>query len=282
MTTLRNAAEGRPFRSPLHPALVHLPIGLLPLGTLLDIASHLWPQPELNLVRAAAVAVGAGIAGALLAAIFGFVDYNEIRRDHPARKTATQHMIFNLMAVALFGLGFWARVESWHAVSTPALPLVLSLVGLALVSYSGYLGGHLVYSDGVAVGRHRRDTALPKTTVLVKGEPGTQVVVTTANQLRDGDTVRVDANGVIVSIARLKGQLHAFQDFCTHRYAPLSEGAFNGCEVICPWHRSRFDVRTGKVTEGPAKVDLRTFDVEERDGRVWLKLPPPAKSSGQA
>jgi nitrite reductase/ring-hydroxylating ferredoxin subunit len=32
-------------------------------------------------------------------------------------------------------------------------------------------------------------------------------------------------------------------------------------------------VRTGKITSGPAKMDLRTFRVETRDGRIWVERP---------
>jgi nitrite reductase/ring-hydroxylating ferredoxin subunit/uncharacterized membrane protein len=279
MTSAKDVMEGKPVRSPLHPALVHLPIGLLPLSVLLDLASYVWPEPELHLVRGATISVAAGIATALLAAAFGFVDYTEIRDDHPAKKPATRHMILNLVAVGIFALSLGLRVGAWEAVRTPVLPLLLSLVGLGLLGYSGYLGGHLVYNDGIGVGRHRRARRLPRQTVLVKGEPGAAVVVGDAQSLKDGETLRVDANGVILAIARAEGSLYAVQEFCTHRYGALSEGDIVGCEVICPWHRSRFDLRTGEVTEGPAKEALRTFPLEVRDGRIWLTLPPPVRTT---
>jgi 3-phenylpropionate/trans-cinnamate dioxygenase ferredoxin subunit len=41
--------------------------------------------------------------------------------------------------------------------------------------------------------------------------------------------------------------------------------------VQCPWHNSCFDVRTGKVTNGPAKVDLKTYTIETRDGKICVK-----------
>lgn len=49
-----------------------------------------------------------------------------------------------------------------------------------------------------------------------------------------------------------------------------SEGGFEGLNAQCPWHNSCFDVRTGKVTQGPAKVDLKTFKVETRDGKICV------------
>ena len=92
--------------------------------------------------------------------------------------------------------------------------------------------------------------------------------------------MRVDINGVVVAIARVDQALYAFQEFCTHRFGPLSEGEVRGCEVVCPWHNSRFDVRTGKVIKGPAKVDLRIFRVETREGKIWLEIPSPDAPSG--
>jgi nitrite reductase/ring-hydroxylating ferredoxin subunit len=83
----------------------------------------------------------------------------------------------------------------------------------------------------------------------------------------------VEINGTVMVVARIDSRLHAMQEFCTHRYGPLSEAAIDGCELICPWHRSRFDVRNGKVTAGPAKIDLRTFKVESRDGKIWIEVP---------
>src|SRR5690606_26339498 len=104
--------------------------------------------------------------------------------------------------------------------------------------------------EGVGVGRHRRHTPTPGRT-LVAGASETGVAVADDASLGEGGTLRVEVGGVIVTIARVDGALHAFQEFCPHRYGPLSEGALQGCEVICPWHNSRFDVRTGKVTQGP-------------------------------
>ncbi len=273
MSSAKNILEGKPVRSPLHPALVHLPIALFPLSVLLDVASWMWNQPEWFLVRAAFIALAAGIVTGLFAAVFGFVDYTEIRDDHPAKKTATLHMVLNVVAIGLFGLGLGLRWGELDLARTPGIPLLVSLAGLAVLGYSGYLGGHLVYSDGVAVGRHRREPRLPEGTISLNETAGQWGAVAPETALPDGGTLRVNANGVIVTIARTEGRLHGFQEFCTHRYGPLSEGQVKGCEVICPWHRSAFDIRTGKVTSGPAKIDLRTFRVESREGKIWLQMP---------
>ncbi len=91
--------------------------------------------------------------------------------------------------------------------------------------------------------------------------------------MRDKETLRLDVNGVAIVLAKIEGKYYALQEYCTHRFGPLSEGSFQGENVICPWHGSCFDVRTGKVTNGPAKVDLRTFPIEIREGKVYVGLP---------
>ena len=44
----------------------------------------------------------------------------------------------------------------------------------------------------------------------------------------------------------------AVSRICRHQLADLSEGTVDadGC-LVCPWHRSRYDVRTGEMVEGP-------------------------------
>lgn len=274
MGATKNVLLGKPVRSPLHPALVHLPIALFPLSVLLDLASWIRPDAQLHFVPAAFYCITAGLVTGLLAAVFGLADYSEIRRDHPARKTATLHMLLNVVALGAFAIGSMLRVNRLDVASTPALPFLISLVGLGLLSYSGYLGGHLVYSDGIAVGRHRHKPRFPDETVATPKGDAVLVPVADSTALAEGAALRVDANGTILALARLDGKIYAYQEFCTHRYGPLSEGELKDCQVTCPWHNSRFDLRTGKVTAGPAKVDLRVFRAEERDGRVWVEAPP--------
>jgi nitrite reductase/ring-hydroxylating ferredoxin subunit/uncharacterized membrane protein len=276
MSALKDIAEGKPLRTPIHPALVHLPVALLPLSLLLDIGSWIFPdQPYL--VRSAFFALVSGIVTGLIAAVFGLVDYSEIRVDHRAKKTARLHMILNVVAIGLFAVGAFLRYPELDATRTALVPLFFSVVAVGLVGYSGYLGGHLVYSDGIGVGRHRRDAPHPKETIAPSSEDRL-VALMPARELAEGDSRRVEVAGVILVVAKVMGKVYAFQEFCTHRYGPLSEGAFKGHEVICPWHCSQFDVRTGRVTQGPAKVPLRTFRVEIKDGRICVERPTPAKA----
>jgi uncharacterized membrane protein/nitrite reductase/ring-hydroxylating ferredoxin subunit len=278
---LKDFLEGKPLRHPLHPMLVHFPIGLFILSLLLDVGSFVFPSTP-NLVRDSFYAMLIGIIGALIAAVPGFVDYTDIRDDHPGKRTATAHLTLNLIVVGLYGINLGVRSSSLNALRTPTGPLILSLVGIVLLSVSGYLGGRLVYDEGISVGRHKRRTPTPENTLhLTRPENGQAVFVPVpeAERLGDRETLRVEVDGKVIVIVKLDGNFCGFQEFCTHRFGPLSEGSFKGFDVQCPWHNSCFDVRTGKVTNGPAKVDLKTFRIEARDGKICVGVQRPIEKS---
>jgi nitrite reductase/ring-hydroxylating ferredoxin subunit/uncharacterized membrane protein len=268
---LKALLQGKPFRHPLHAALVHFPIGLFILSLILDFSSYLW-SPSNMVVRASFYAMALGLVGALLAASAGFVDWSDIRLDHPAKRTANLHMTLNLTATALFGVNLLFRMGQPDLATTPLIPLLLSLIGVGIILVSGYLGGTMVYDDGIGVGRHRRETRTPRKTIdvsMFERQDG-WVAVCNADDLNDGETLRVDWSGVIITMVKQQGKVYAFQEFCTHRYGPLSEGTLYDHQIECPWHRSCFDIRTGKVTAGPAKVDLKSYSATIRAGKIFL------------
>jgi nitrite reductase/ring-hydroxylating ferredoxin subunit/uncharacterized membrane protein len=268
---LKAFLQGKPFRHPLHPALVHFPIGLFILSLILDLASYLWDTSN-GVVRASFYAMGFGIVGALLAATAGFADWSDIRLDHPAKKTANIHMTLNLTATALFVVNLVLRMRLPDLTITPLIPVLLSFVGVGIILVSGYLGGTMVYDDGVGVGRHRRETRTPRKTIdvsMFERQDG-WVAVCDVDALKNGETLRVDWNGTVIAIARQGDEIYAFQEFCTHRYGPLSEGKLYDHQVECPWHRSCFDIRTGKVVEGPAKMDLKTYSAMIRAEKIFI------------
>ena len=79
-----------------------------------------------------------------------------------------------------------------------------------------------------------------------------------------------------MTLTRSNGQLYAVQEFCTHRCGPLSEGAVCDNQITCPWHGSRFDLRTGAVVEGPAVFVQPRLEARVRDDRIEVGFPAAA------
>lgn len=273
---LKELLQGRVFGHPLHPILVHLPIGLFLLSFILDAAAMLTePTSPAAFVRPSFYAMALAVITALLAAVPGIADYTEIRRDHPARQTANYHMMLNVAAVAIYLVNLAVRYRDLDDPRPHWLPLAMSLIGVGILSVSGYLGGTMVYDDGVGVGRHRRRTRLPRETIQIRR--GDAVA---ESEIPEGASCRVSIDELVVAAAKMDGKVYAFQEFCTHRYGPLSEGSFDGTQVRCPWHGSCFDMRSGKVTGGPAEEDIRAFDVVVEAGKVRIRVTDePQKST---
>lgn len=269
---IKKALQGRWLGHPLHPAIVHFPIALFMLNLVLDVAS--WIAPDRTLVVASTWVLALGVAMAVLAAIPGFADFASIRADHPGYTTAVQHLLLNFVAVVLYAVNVAIR---WNGDDPTiervgAMTAFLSIFGVTIISYSGYLGGKLVYDKGIGVGRHRRRADLPDATLsAAKQEDGWFDVA--PDNLGEGQTLRAQVDGVVVTIVRHQDELFAVQEFCTHRFGPLSEGTCTGGKLTCPWHRSQFDLRTGRPTDGPAKEPLKTFEVAAREGRIRIKIP---------
>lgn len=276
---LKAILQGKPLGHPLHTLLVHFPMAFFSFSLVLDLAA--WASSgSADLVRASFYALALGVGTAILAAIPGLADWSGIRIDDPARRRATVHMVLNLLVVSLYAVNLAWRYQTGDRPVPPTGPLVLSLLGFGLLSLSSYIGGLLVYQDGVGVGRHRRRAETPAATVRVAtpADADGWVPVADAAGLHDRQMVRAEVDGVALVIANLGGRFFSFQEYCTHRCGPLSEGSCTDGQVICPWHHSSFDVETGKVVEGPAKVDLRVFTTAVRAGKICVR--PPRESQG--
>ena len=79
-----------------------------------------------------------------------------------------------------------------------------------------------------------------------------------ARDIAAGEMRVFDVAGTKVNVASVGGQLHAFDDTCTHRACSLAKGKLDGITVTCPCHGSQFDVTTGAVLRGPAQRPVRS------------------------
>ena len=73
-------------------------------------------------------------------------------------------------------------------------------------------------------------------------------------------------------LANVDGDIYALEDRCSHQDYPLSAGELEDDELECPFHGARFDVRTGRAIQLPAITPVKSFQVEVRDGEVFIRL----------
>ena len=75
-----------------------------------------------------------------------------------------------------------------------------------------------------------------------------------------------------IAVCNVEGTLYAIDDVCTHDDAPLDQGYLEGCEIECPRHGARFDVRTGDAVVLPAVLPLDTFAVRVEGDDIELDV----------
>ena len=80
----------------------------------------------------------------------------------------------------------------------------------------------------------------------------------------------VEVNGEKVCLANVEGKYYAIGNVCTHLGGPLAEGKLEGYEVQCPWHGSRFDIRTGIVAKPPAARSEPTYEIRLENDNILL------------
>lgn len=97
------------------------------------------------------------------------------------------------------------------------------------------------------------------------------VKVATVADIPPGAKKIVEVDGVEIVVVNLDGVFHALEDVCTHDGGPLGEGALEGCQLICPRHGARFDVRTGAALTMPAFEPAPTYAVRVQDGDVLVE-----------
>ena len=97
------------------------------------------------------------------------------------------------------------------------------------------------------------------------------VVVGKTGDLASGEMKFVAIDRERVLLAKVDGAFYALRDACGHRNAPLSRGKLIGCLIECPLHFAQFDVRTGKLIDGPVSADIPVYEVRVEDDTVYVK-----------
>ncbi len=245
--------------------LVAFPIGLWVTSLILDLIGR---GTDASYAAAGFYLIIGGCIGAALATLPGLIDYLKVV---PPKSSASQRaLIHGALNVAILVLFI---VEAAHRGGPVQMPdnisLLLSVVGVIGLGISGWLGGTLVYRNQIAVD-HLYANAGKYQERQVKSWDSP---VCNQSELGDGQMLLATDGARRIVIGRCPEGIVAFSDQCTHRGGPLSDGALVGCAVQCPWHGSQFDVHTGRVIAGPAQKAITVYDVNIRNGEVYVGVP---------
>ena len=100
------------------------------------------------------------------------------------------------------------------------------------------------------------------------------VRVAAVEDIPAGERLLVEFDGIRIAVFNLDGSYYAIEDLCTHDGGPLVEGEIlDGCQVECPRHGARFDIRTGEALSMPAFEPTPAYEVRVEDSQIFVEQP---------
>lgn len=97
------------------------------------------------------------------------------------------------------------------------------------------------------------------------------VKVAETEDVQVSQMMAVEVNDERICLANVNGKYYAIGNVCTHMGGPLAEGKLEDYIVQCPWHGSRFDIRSGEVVRPPAMKPEPIYEVKVESNDVLIK-----------
>lgn len=98
------------------------------------------------------------------------------------------------------------------------------------------------------------------------------VKVAKKSDIQPSHMKEVQVNGQSICVANIDGRYFAVNNICSHEGGPLADGKLQGYEVECPWHQSKFDLRTGDVKAPPAVEPQASYEVMILGEDIMVRL----------
>ena len=99
---------------------------------------------------------------------------------------------------------------------------------------------------------------------------GQFVAVCRVEDVAEGKALAVEVDGLRIAVFNDGGQFHALLGRCPHASGPMGRGWVEDGEAVCPLHRWRFRLSSGRCTTVPGE-SLHRFRCEVRQGEIWVE-----------
>ncbi len=141
-------------------------------------------------------------------------------------------------------------------------------------------GKKIVWNKGIPIVSTPSTSASPTTSPTASTQPKpvsgspklTEIRVAASSNLAEGETkifINKDSygRGKPYILTRSSKGLVAFDNVCTHEGCGVE---IEARKLICKCHTSYFDVNTGKAISGPANAPLKSYEVKEINGEIFV------------
>jgi 3-phenylpropionate/trans-cinnamate dioxygenase ferredoxin subunit len=100
------------------------------------------------------------------------------------------------------------------------------------------------------------------------------ISISRLEDLPPGSSKLVEYGIYRIAVFNLDGDIYALEDMCTHDGGPLATGRIvEGCQVECPRHGARFDIKTGNAMCMPAFMPTPTYEIKIEGDEILIAAP---------
>ncbi len=92
-----------------------------------------------------------------------------------------------------------------------------------------------------------------------------------ANEIAPGGRKSVVVDELPALLIRLGEEYFCIEDTCTHDGQAMTNGPIDDCQITCPRHGAKFDLRTGEALCMPATEPIQTFQLDFREDGIYAR-----------
>ena len=94
-------------------------------------------------------------------------------------------------------------------------------------------------------------------------------------EINPGEAKSYQIGDLKIVVCNVSGEYFALSDVCSHDDGELVSGngkLVEACQLECPRHGARFDVKTGKATKMPAIAPIKTYNVKVMHNELEIEI----------
>ncbi len=92
-----------------------------------------------------------------------------------------------------------------------------------------------------------------------------------AEEIAPGGRKSVVVDELPALLVRIGDQYFCFEDTCTHDGQAMTDGPIENCQITCPRHGARFDIRSGQALCMPATEPIQIFELDLREAGIFAR-----------
>ena len=97
------------------------------------------------------------------------------------------------------------------------------------------------------------------------------VAVCRVDEVAEGRGKPVEVDGLRIAVFNNGGEFHVLLGRCPHANGSMDLGWINEGEAVCPLHRWRFQLSSGRCMTVRGE-SLHRFRCEVRQGEIWVEM----------